>query len=263
MSAPDVKFPREIRSGMTGLDVISHKRAISRARPDLYPWAQFTDVAGPYFIEAVVKWKHQNGLGTAPVLGGVAHAKLERTHRKGSRTEWAFDARAIALAQEYYDQVHTSPEDAIRAAGIAACEYWYSHRYQTSYSQMRPFWLGKPPNVSPRFDCSAFATNAFYAGGAIDPNDRGYDHEGYTGTLIQNGRRVSGITMLKPLDLVFYGHSAAKPGFNYGDPTHVAVYAGFLKNVGHMVYTMGSYPMRYTLYNYWNEINQFRHYAVL
>jgi len=34
--APDVRFSREIHQGMHGKDVIAHKRALSRARPDLY-----------------------------------------------------------------------------------------------------------------------------------------------------------------------------------------------------------------------------------
>ena len=57
MAAPNVIFPREIKQGMSGLDVVAHKRAISRARPDLYEWAEFTPLAGDYFMDAVVAWK--------------------------------------------------------------------------------------------------------------------------------------------------------------------------------------------------------------
>jgi hypothetical protein len=266
MAAPNVKFPREIHQGMIGEDVQAHKRAISRARPDLYPWPTdqhgFTALAGSFFIDAVVKWKISKGLGHTRVLGGRAHESLERTHRKGSATEWAFDATAIALAQEYYDRVTKSPEDAIRERIVYAALYWYEHRTVIAYSMYRPMLLGEPLWIPSRLDCSGFATNCHYAGGAPDPNGRGYDHNGYTGTMIAHGTRVQSISNLKPGDLVFYGHSSPRPGFNAGDPTHVAVYVG-VKNGVHMVVSLGSYPMKYVSYTYRSDLNQFRHYNVV
>lgn len=260
--APNVKFPREIKKGLSGKDVVSHKRAISRARPDLYEWTDFTDYAGQYFIDAIIKWKKSKGLGTTPVLGGRAHEVLERTYRQGHADEWAFDQTAIDLAQEYYDEVTISPEMRIRAAGVDAGFFWYAHKWNIPYSMFRPMALGKPPYVLPRSDCSVFGTNCHYAGGARDPNKRGYDHLGYTGTLITSGIKVSSVQMLKPLDLIFYGHSAAKPGFNAGDPTHVAVYVG-PRNGVHMILSMGSYPMKYVRYDYRSDINHYRHYDVV
>jgi cell wall-associated NlpC family hydrolase len=259
--APNVAFPREIHKGFQGEDILAHKRAISRARPDLYEWTNFTDVAGGYFIEAVQKWKKSKGLGSTPVLGGRAHEVLERTHRKDHADQWAFDQIAIKQAQDYYDSVTISPEDRIRAAGVAAGFFWYAHKWNIPYSMFRPMALGKPPYVLPRIDCSGFATNCHYAGGGKDPNRRGYDHLGYTGTLISNGTRVLKVTMLKPLDLIFYGFSREKPGFRAGDPTHVAVYVGF-RDGAHMILSMGSYPMKYVRYDYRSDINHFRHYDV-
>jgi hypothetical protein len=263
-AAPNVKFPREILQGHVGKDVIAHKRAISRARPDLYPWPQeggFTDLAGPLFLDAVVKWKKSKGLGSTRVLGGRAHESLERTHRRGSTTEWAFDARAIQLAQEYWESVTKTPEQMVREAICAAGFFWHSHKLSIAYSQARPFELGRPPFVPQRWDCSAFATNCHFAGGAPDPNGRGYDHLGYTGTLMTRGTRVSTVGNLDPGDLIFYGHSVAKPGFNAGDPTHVALYVGY-RDGAHMVLSMGSYPMSYVRYDYRHDLNHFRHYNV-
>jgi hypothetical protein len=266
MAAPNVKLPREIRQGMRGTDVIGHKRAISRARPDLYAWVPsasggFTDLAGEFFMDAVVAWKKSKGLGTGRVLGGRAHEVLERTHRKGFPDEWAFDQRAIDLCQQYYDAVNTTPEERVRHAIVAAAAYWYTKRASISYSQFRPMALGKPPWSPSRWDCSGFATACHYAGGAPDPNGRFYDHLGYTGPLQDHGQRVGSVAQLKPGDLIFYGHSVAKPGFNAGDPTHVAVYAGFISG-RHMVYTLGSYPMKFVEYNYRHDVNHFRHYFV-
>lgn len=254
-AAPNVRFFRELREGMSGSDVIAHKRALSRARPDLYEWAQFTPYAGPFFLDAVVRWKQSKGLGTQRVLGGRAHESLERTHRKGSATEWAFDSRAIQLAQDYYDAHSKTPEQRVREAIVAAAAYWYSHRSQIMYSQYRPFQRGRPPWVPSRWDCSGFVTCCYEAGGAPDPNGRGYDGLGYTGTLIEHGSPVAKAN-LKAGDLVFYGSSWGKPGFPAGSPTHVAVYAG-----NGLVYSMGSYPMGLYAVGY-RPINHCRTYTV-
>jgi hypothetical protein len=255
VSAPQVKFAREIIQGMAGKDVIAHKRAISRARPDLYQWTAFTDYAGDFFMDAVVKWKISKGLGRERVLGGRAHESLERTHRQGSATEWAFDARAIQLAQEHWDVYTKTPEQLARETIVAAAAYWYSHRYQIAYSQYRPFQRGRPPWVPSRWDCSGFVTCCYEAGNAPDPNGRGYDGLGYTGTLMERGTTVSRYN-LKPGDLVFYGSSLGKPGFPAGSPTHVALYAG-----DGAVYSQGSFPMGFYPVAY-RTINHCRTYDV-
>lgn len=261
MTAPNVKFPREIRQGMRGKDVIGHKRAISRARPDLYEWSAFTDLAGDFFMDAVVKWKKSKGLGTTRVLGGRTHEALERTHHKGNLDEWAFDARAIVLCHEYYQAVITTPEQRMREAIVDAGMFWYGHRWHIPYSQFRPFQLGRPLWVPSRYDCSGFVTGCYFAGGAPDPNGRGYDHLGYTGTLMSRGTRLAqNIRHCKPGDLIFYGSSRQNnDAFKFGDPTHVGMYVGYI-NGKHMSLQMGSYPMKYIEYNYRSDINHYRSY---
>jgi cell wall-associated NlpC family hydrolase len=257
MAAPNVKFPRQIKQGNRGLDVVGHKRALSRARPDLYLWADFTELAGDALMDAVVAWKKSRGLGTARVLGGRAHEVLERTHRKGHSGEWAFDQTAIKQCQAYYDKVTKSPEERVREAIVNAGFYWHSHRLNIPYDQQRPFALMKPPAVPRALDCSEFVTICHYAGGAPDPNGRHYSGDGYTGTLKQHGTKVLSIGSLKPGDLIFYGHSRARPGFNAGDPTHVGLYVG--KN---MSLQMGSYPMKYIDYRYRKDLHSMRTYKV-
>ena len=73
MTPPVVPFPREIRLGTVGKDVIAHKRALSRWDPSIYPWQQFSSYAGPYFINAITVFKDRHGLGTAPKIGGRAY----------------------------------------------------------------------------------------------------------------------------------------------------------------------------------------------
>ncbi|HMD79799.1 MAG TPA: hypothetical protein VKE92_00740 [Anaerolineales bacterium] len=256
-TAPNPKFSREIHEGARGKDVLAYKRALSRARPDLYKWDNFTNYAGPYFIDAAVKWKKSVGLPGNRVFGKLAHEKMEKTHRKGYPDQWAFDLKAIALLNEYYSDTHTSPDDRIRQAMVAAGFYWYSKKYEIAYSQFRPFWLGKPPMMPSKTDCSGFYTLCSYAGGAPDPNGRGYDHLGYTGTLQSRGHRVGSLADLKIGDAIFYGYTTSSSGaFPYGSPTHVAMYVG-----KGMVLSMGHYPMAYIDYNY-RGINHYRHYTV-
>lgn len=265
-AAPDVKFMREIRQGMIGKDVLAHKRALSRARPDLYPWPGkgkgFTPLAGDLFMDAIVKYKKAHRLGTARVLGGVCHESLERQHRKGHSTEWAFDALAIQLAKEYWDEHHISPETRVRNAIVQAGFFWYAHRAAIAYSQYRPFQQGKPPWVPYHWDCSAFTTNCHYAGGAPNPNGRPWDHLGYTGTLMSRGVRVGSVNNLKPGDMIFYGFARQSDAFPAGSPTHVALYVGVV-NGSHMVLSMGSYPMKYIAYNYRHDVNHYRTYRVV
>lgn len=259
--APNVDFLRDIHKGTTGPDVVAHKRAISRARPDLYPWHDFSPYAGDYFMTAVSKWKKSKGLGSLPKIGAHAHEVLERTHSKNHPKEWAFDALAVKIANDFYEQKTTTPEERIREAIVTAASFFYAHRWAISYSQYRPFQMGKPPYVPSREDCSGFFTLCHYAGGAPDPNGRGYDHLGYTGTLQAHGVRVTSIEQLSPGDAIFYGYSYPKPGFYRGAPTHVALYAGLL-NGTHMIYSMGSYPMKFVPYNYRRDLNHFRHYHI-
>ena len=79
-------------------------------------------------------------------------------------------------------------------------------------------------------DCSSFATLVFKDAGCPDPNGRGYDGYGYTGSLWPRGTRCDP----KPGALAFYGGS----GGNANDTTHVAVC-----DTASTVISFGSTPM--------------------
>lgn len=263
--SPNVPFSRTMREGMHGDDVKAVKRAISRWDPNVYAWHEFNDYAGPFLIKAFVEFKTRNfsQIGNkTEAFGERPWNLLETKHAEGKPGEWAFDARAIQLARDFYNDFTTTPEERTRNAMVAAGFFWYAHKWGISYSQMRPMAMGKPPYVPPRWDCSGFVTNCFYAGGAPDPNGRGYDGQGYTGTLMGRGTVVGSITDLSPGDLIFYGYSSGNgPAFQRGDPTHVAMYVGY-RDGAHMTLTLGSYPMKYVNYRYRHDINHFRHYKV-
>jgi cell wall-associated NlpC family hydrolase len=53
-------------------------------------------------------------------------------------------------------------------------------------------------------DCSGFATLCYYLGGAPDPNGRGYDGYGWTGSLLEGMENVDRHAVLAG-DLVVWG----------------------------------------------------------
>ncbi len=97
----------------------------------------------------------------------------------------------------------------------------------------------------PRFpifeDCSSSVTWLYFQAAAPDPNGRGYDGQGWTGTLVDHGREIT-LAEAAPGDLVFYGDGrsrshvvcvmagsgAAAKGFSHGSEA-----GPFYVNVGY------------------------------
>jgi hypothetical protein len=262
VARPNVPFCRPLHNGMRGDDVRSHKRALSRAMPDAYPPMAFTPLFGPRFETAVKHFQRDQLIQSTGRIGRETHEALERAHKHGSKTAWAFDAKAIGQATAFCHEFSKSPEERVREAIVDTGFYWYAHKGSIAYSQARPFQLENPPGVPSRIDCSGFATACWHAGGGPDPNGRGFDGLGYTGTLISRGMPVQHLGDLKPGDLIFYGSTTnSSPAFPYGSPTHVAMFVGTIQGVV-SVLSMGSYPMRLLPYNY-RTINHLRHYNVV
>lgn len=251
----NVAFCRTLKPGMHGRDVVAHKRAVSRAMPQAYKWLgeDFTDFFGPAYQKAVKAYQHAHGIPQTGVIGKTTHTSLEKAHRHGSNTENAFDAYAAKLADDFCKEFSKTPEQRIREAGVAYALWAYAHRMATHYSQARPMILMKS-GLPVRADCSGFATECYFAAGALDPNRRGYDGQGYTGTLIGHGKQVPSVWELKPLDLIFYGYTTRASGaFPVGSPTHVAVYVGEIAGKPSVVsdghFPMGLYPHNYRTVN--------------
>lgn len=192
-------------------------------------------------MAAVRKGNQRMGLSTQ-IVNKAAHEALEKRHAKNKPTEWAFDSKSIADAKKYCDSlIHKERRQRIVEAGF----FWYAHRLEILYDQYRLFQLRKPPQVPSRWDCSAFVINCYYAGGATDPSGRNYSGLGYTGDLWERGKKTS-IAAIQPADLILYGFTTnPRPGFPYGSPTHVGIYAG----IGYVL-SLGSYPMKYLKWDY-------------
>lgn len=257
----NVAFCRDLERGMTGADVVAHKRAISRFDPAVYPWPSgdgFTPFFGEYFEAAVMKFQKRRGIRADEpgTIGAKTHEMLEA--ELNAKGDPVFDSLAAKLAGDFCAGYK---ERTVRDRIVKNALFYYSHRASIAYSQSRPFDTTPPPHVPRRLDCSALATICHIHADAPNPNGDVPDGLGYTGTLMSRGRRVTAVTELEPGDLIFYGSSSGRPGFNRGDPTHVAVYVGVFDGV-HMVVSNGSYPMRFSPYNYRRDINHYRAYDV-
>lgn len=110
-------------------------------------------------------------------------------------------------------------------------------RITYSMTASRPMQLVGPLGIPHYADCSSSVTMIYFAAGFHDPNGRKYDGWGYTGTLVAHGRPVNR-SNIQPCDLVFYGHSSARPGFPAGSPTHV----GMVMDRKGAIFTFGSDP---------------------
>lgn len=92
--------------------------------------------------------------------------------------------------------------DAMRQSLVSSARWSIANGPNSHYKQSRPY----PLKLVLPFDtdCSG-STSCFYCvSGAPDPNGRGYDGRGFTGTQRQNGKQVSH-SDARNGDLVFYG----------------------------------------------------------
>jgi hypothetical protein len=243
----NLKQCRPVKEGMRGRDIVAYKRALSRAGFIEWEDAKFTPYAGPFFTKAVKHFQHNRGLAQDGQIGAVTHNKLLDARRKSDTSESAWDLYSIDMYKDFCDAFNEHRDGIIDAA-----RYWWSINSKINYAQIRPIINLKPPAYSALMDCSWYATICYFAGNAEDPNGRGFDGQGYTGTLLAHGRRITR-DKLKPADLVFYGFHSGGPAFPTGAPTHVALYAG-----GGKVYSMGSSvgPSFYDI-NYRSDINAY------
>ena len=258
---PRVVFgPGDHRHATPGKDIVAHKRALWRAGYFKGPASAFDEEANRKLELAVHQFQADHGLAATGNIGIPTYERLRATPPKddsaGGRS--AYDAVANKLLREFYKSIQESPEDAARRVGVSAAYFWILHTAQIAYAQVRPMKLIKPPKVTPYMDCSWFVTTVYFAADAPDPNDRGYDHQGYTGTLVGNGRQVTAAEAA-PMDLFFYGFTTNPTGaFPYGSPTHVAVYLG-----GGYVGSMGSSAGPVKVRSNYRPVHSVRRYALV
>jgi hypothetical protein len=97
------------------------------------------------------------------------------------------------------------PEE-LRLAMVANCLWAVGHRDRFRYEQVRPIPVGAARDGGEPIitDCSGFVTLMARWSGIEDPNGRGYQGEGWTGTLLEHLPAV-GFTRTRPGDIAVFG----------------------------------------------------------
>lgn len=213
-----VPFVRPIKLGTRGGDVYALKRALATAGYGQWgKWGKFKRHMGLMRVNLLKQFQKNNDLAVTGVYNEATHKKLARFY--DTYGAWLLSQTSIKLAK-----------DAKRRRIVATAMHGYHNRQGILYTQTALRMQGVrhkivPPGYPRWEDCSSFATWCYWVAGAPDPNGLGYNGQGWTGTQVANGRRVS-LSAARVGDLVFYGWQ----GFA---PSHVAVYVGENRVVSH------------------------------
>lgn len=194
-----IPFGRPLRLGSRGRDVVAVKRALARAGHGPKRLRGLTPLYGPFTVRHVKAFQRKHPGVPTGHYGPPTHDRLARH----------FDDYALFL---YLGGGAAARETRIRRKIVAACLLGHAKRGLIHYTQTAKRMQGvreriRPPRVPAFEDCSSFSTWVYWVAGGPDPNGRGYDGQGWTGTLCQAGRAVS-LAEAKPGDLVFYGRGA-------------------------------------------------------
>lgn len=223
-----VPFGRQLKFGMRGNDVRAVQRVLAREGVG-GTLKGATGIFGVRTRSRVKKAQKGYGLPASGVYGLQLHAKLAG----------AFQPFDIFL----YTGVNPneSPQHRVRRLIVAACLALYAYGGHMHYTQGPRRMSIIRDRLRPPFegheiyeDCSSAATGVYWLGGAADPNDRGYDLQGFTGTLWHKGVQVT-LEQAQPGDLVFY----KSPSWPTDPFAHVAIFLG-----GGRVFSFGSEPPR-------------------
>ena len=89
---------------------------------------------------------------------------------------------------------------------VAWAKWAAAHHDKFNYTEgpLRMSGIGKPGVLPVNADCSAFVTLCYNWAGAADPNGMGYNHTGYTGTLLSHGTKIA-LNQVQPGDVIVYG----------------------------------------------------------
>jgi cell wall-associated NlpC family hydrolase len=94
----------------------------------------------------------------------------------------------------------------VRSNIVAWAKWAAANHAKFNYTEgpLRMSGINKPGKLPVNADCSAFVTLCYNWAGAPDPNGMGYNHNGYTGTLLAHGRKIA-LKDVQPGDVIVYG----------------------------------------------------------
>ena len=94
----------------------------------------------------------------------------------------------------------------VRGRIVAAARWGIRNEPRIHYAEARPMPLTRRLPLTT--DCSGFVTLCYFLAGAPDPNGRGYDGSGWTGSLLARMETIPPL-VVRPGDVVVWG---AYPG---------------------------------------------------
>lgn len=220
-------FIRTWQEGDKDACVVEYKRTVSHAHPLLYPWRKnFTPYYGEHFADVIEIVRRKRGLTKGRSISINVHNSLMEARNHNYPAKYAADGKTIAVLKARHTILFVSPLEAKVDLGLQYARLLVANNLLIKYLQSRPMLLYKAPGFARSGDCSDSITKIFYAAGLPDPNGRDFDGQGYTGTLVGQGRFVP-LKDIQPLDMLFYGYTiVATPAFPVGAPTHVAMSMG-------------------------------------
>lgn len=219
-----VPHPRDLRLKhpyMVGWDVYALQRALSEA--GLRRWGTFTRTYGAGTRDEVKAFQKKRGLHQDGVYGAATHKALAPF----------YDAYGIRLISKV--KARTAKQIA-QAELVAAAINAYNQRAWWHYTQgPARMWIVRHrihtaaqllAHVDIYEDCSSTVTGLYYIAELPDPNDLGYNGQGFTGTLAAHGVHIN--TAGAPIGAYhLYG-----PGYPYKHTTLRVTIAGRVLSMG-------------------------------
>lgn len=154
-------------------------------------------VYGEFSAQAARKAKYWFGYPKSQIDGACGQKLIDLLH--GDRKMSLVEKWRRAYRIRYYNSHQNK-----RAKIVAYLRWGVSHEPYIHYLQRRPMPLANLYLLPAWRDCSEFATCAYKAAGAPDPNGLGFNGLGYTGTMLGHCIHIPQAA-LKPGDLVVYG----------------------------------------------------------
>lgn len=211
-----VQLSRSLHAGHRGQDVLALKRALHHA--DVYPGdpKKFTSTFGDSTVKAVKMWqrkwnrKHKKKLAVTGVYNPATHTALATSRHYDRYGAWLMS---------HYSAPGVSADAQVQRKLVSTALYLIGRANMIHYSQevegrRRRMAIVRdrlhiPPLTHEIYeDCSSAVTGLYWLCGLPDPNGRGYDGYGYTGTLVAHGQHVSlSPGAWKIGDLLLYGSS--------------------------------------------------------
>lgn len=197
--ATNAPFPGNFRPGSKGVPVAVLQRTLKKIG---YTRIVAKGKWGSNTTAAVKDFQKRMGLPVSGNYGIHTHTKL-----KGHMSEPDRKLLRVYVARQAALRVA-----AIRAGHVSKIQYaagvMLNRERQIHYTmgphRMDGIRYHQMPQSIIYGDCSSMATYLFWYSGLPDPNGRGYDLQGFTGTLCEHGHSVA-THEAAPGDLVFYG----------------------------------------------------------